>query len=106
VGPACREAFLSPRSGACGSGRRLTHGLLRVALGYILPPPSEAESALAQVFRSSALPANELPGYGLRGWEVVTVAAMSRPVRFLTAAQRPEAPIHKFKWHSPLVRNA
>jgi len=41
----------------------LTQGLLRVALGYILPPPSEAESALAQVFRSSAFPANEFPGY-------------------------------------------
>jgi len=31
------------------------------------------------------------------------VAAMSGAVPFLTAAQRPEAPIQKFKWHSPLV---
>jgi len=30
--------FCRPRSGARGSGRRLTQGLLRVALGYILPP--------------------------------------------------------------------
>jgi len=45
----------------------LTQGLLRVALGYILSPPSEAESALAQLFRSSAFPANELPGYGFAG---------------------------------------
>jgi len=93
--------FCRARSEARCCGSRLTQGLLRVALGYILPPPSGAESALAQVFRSSAFPANELPGYGLRCWEVVTVAAMSRAVPFLTAAQRPAAPIHKFKWHSP-----
>jgi len=60
------ETFLSPRSGARGRGCR--------------PPRARFASpwatfcrllrrlrALAQVFRSSAFPANELPGYGFAG---------------------------------------
>jgi len=36
--PLMGRRFCRPRSGARGSGSRLTQGLLRVALGYILPP--------------------------------------------------------------------
>jgi len=58
-----RKGFLSPPSGARGWLVLLTQGSLRVALGYILPPPSEAEMMAVQAFRTSAFPANELPGY-------------------------------------------
>jgi len=40
----------------------VTQGSLRVALGYILSPPSEAESTVPHVFRSNAFQPHEVPG--------------------------------------------
>jgi len=45
----------------------VTQGSLRVALGYILSPPSEAESTVPHVFRSNAFPTHELPAYSSVG---------------------------------------